>query len=88
MSNLCQQHYFDRLDQAVNAAVGRATEAGIELYEPASLCELCSRPLAYGDVARNCFEIQTVKGRRTRTYWQVIITRLDSGRYELVTYRL
>lgn len=34
------------------------------------------------------FKLGTLKGRPTRKYFHAVITRLDSGRYELVTYVL
>lgn len=32
------------------------------------------------------FPIESLNGHKTRKYFHVIITRLDSGRYELVSY--
>jgi hypothetical protein len=44
--------------------------------------------IAYGTDKRESFEIETLKGKGTRKYFQLIITRLDSGFYEVVKYIL
>jgi hypothetical protein len=42
-------------------------------------------PMQYNTVQRKSFEIDTIKGKNTRKYYHIIISRLD-GRYELVNY--
>lgn len=42
-------------------------------------------PMRYNTVQRKSFEIDTIKGKKTRKYYHIIISRLD-GRYELVNY--
>lgn len=42
-------------------------------------------PMAYNTIQRKSFEINTIKGKKTRKYYHIIISRLD-GRYELVNY--
>jgi hypothetical protein len=44
------------------------------------------QPIKYNEVFRTSFPILTIKGKKTKKYYQVIITRLDSGLYELVDY--
>jgi hypothetical protein len=40
----------------------------------------------YGEQRRAHFAIALFKNRPTKKYFHVVITRLDSGRYELVAY--
>jgi len=44
--------------------------------------------MRYNEVRNADFAIAQYKGRPTKMYFHVVITRLDSGRYELVTYVL
>lgn len=40
----------------------------------------------YGETSRTHWEIVSIKGKKTRKYFHVIITRMDNGKYELVSY--
>ena len=42
--------------------------------------------IKYGETITNHVEILTLKGKKTRKYFHIIITRLDNGMYELVSY--
>ena len=42
--------------------------------------------IPYGQVAVRHEPIKTLKGRKTGKYFHMIITRMESGRYELVNY--
>jgi hypothetical protein len=42
--------------------------------------------IRYNEVSCIHKEIETIKGKKTRKYYHIIISRLDSGRYELVSY--
>lgn len=42
--------------------------------------------IKYNEVRTEHFEIESFKGKKTRKYYHIIISRLDSGRYELVSY--
>jgi hypothetical protein len=42
--------------------------------------------IRYNEVSRIHKEIATIKNRATKKYYHIIISRLDSGRYELVSY--
>lgn len=48
-------------------------------------------PFEYGGISYDTskethVEIATIKGKKTRKYFHVIITRLDNGMYELISY--
>lgn len=45
-------------------------------------------PMNYDTVQRKSFPIESIKGKKTRKYCHVIITRFNCGRYELVNYCL
>ena len=84
--------YFETLGAAVlgafaEAAVAKAlfsTLSDKNAYE----LEKLERPMTYGEVRTADFSIVQLRGRPTKKYFHVVITRLDSGRYELVTYVL
>jgi len=42
--------------------------------------------MRYNEVQRYSVPVETVKGRKTGKYAHIVITRLDSGRYEPVAY--
>jgi hypothetical protein len=42
--------------------------------------------IKYNETLRNSVPITTLKGKPTRKYFHTIISRLDSGRYEVVSY--
>jgi hypothetical protein len=44
------------------------------------------QPVGYNETARESFKLDSLKGKGTRRYLQVIIYRMESGRYELVCY--
>jgi hypothetical protein len=46
----------------------------------------CFGGIKYNEVRTEHFEIETIKGKKTRKYYHIIISRLDNGRYELVSY--
>lgn len=45
-------------------------------------------PIPYGAIRRHDFEVLAYKGKPSRKWFHIVITRMDSGRYELVTYFL
>lgn len=84
----------DTLWQALEQAQTVLTDSGAVL-----LCETPTapknyhwtedfQPMIYGQVQDRHFEIYTLKGKQTRKWFHVVITRLDSGRYETVAYCL
>jgi hypothetical protein len=46
----------------------------------------CFGGIAYHQTSKEHFEIETIKGKKTKKWYHIIICRLDSGRYELVSY--
>jgi len=48
----------------------------------------CFGGIPYHQTSKEHFEIETIKGKKTKKWYHVIIIRLDCGRYELVTYSL
>lgn len=55
------------------------------------LCEdfvvrYCFGGIKYNETSKEHFEIDTIKGKKTKKWYHIIICRLDSGRYELVSY--
>jgi len=44
--------------------------------------------ISYGDTKNSDFEIETIKGKKTRKYGHVTITRTDGGVYEPIFYVL
>lgn len=75
---------FDRLDQAIDAAQKEVENSAIVLED--DLWGPFGSGLKYGECRRGSYKIVTLKGKPTRKYFHVIITRMDTGRYELVCY--
>lgn len=80
--------FYETLALAVEGAIAEAGKSRVELARPIEIWNLCQDPLSYGQVrSQNC-EILRYKGKPTKKWFHVVISRLDSGRYELVTYVL
>jgi len=45
-----------------------------------------TQPVNYGETYRTQFEILTRKGKPSRSWFHIVIYRLESGNYELTTY--
>jgi len=72
---------YDTLHQAIEATTAEATNRGLEI----------EFPMVYGGIGYNehrRWNIEPSNNGRSKKCWQVIITRLDCGRYELVNYYL
>ena len=80
--------YFETLGATVDAVARLAEESRAVVSRPSEIGALCQDHLAYGAVRTGDFQLDTYKGKPTRKYFHATITRLDSGRYELVTYVL
>jgi hypothetical protein len=81
--------YFETLGQAVHGAILAADDRWAILKDPGSAREIMGRePISYGQMRNFDFELVTLRERKTKKWYHVVITRLDSGRYELVTYVL
>lgn len=82
-------NYAETLAGAADEAITRADEAQAILVDPGSARDEIGRePISYGQHRSFSFAIDTLKGRNTRKGFHVVITRLDSGRYEIVAYVL
>ena len=80
--------YHDRLDQALDAAIGHAQNCGAE-FSPAALFDcFATGGIPYGATRSESVAIDSLKGRGTRKGFHVSIYRMDSGRYELTCYIL
>lgn len=79
---------FDTLGQAVDGAIHEADEARVLLAHPGFVRKYFNGHIAYGQIATGDFQIALYRDKRTSKWFHVVITRLDSGRYELVTYVL
>lgn len=44
--------------------------------------------IPYGQTQRFGFEINSIKGRKTRKYLHLVLYRMESGNYELIYYIL
>jgi hypothetical protein len=42
--------------------------------------------IPYDEVKTKHYQIQTIRGKKTKKYLHIVITRMESGRYELVHY--
>lgn len=80
--------YFETLSDAVDAAMDRGLADRCVFTRPTDIWALCQDPLPYGAVRSADIQLDFYRGKPTRKYYHVVITRLDSGRYELVNYVL
>jgi hypothetical protein len=78
---------FETLWAAVDAAQEELKESKAVLEEPDRI-QYWFGGIPYGQVAERHEPIKTLKGRKTGKWFHMIITRMESGRYELVTYIL
>jgi len=44
------------------------------------------QPVGYGETCRETFKLDSFKNKGTRRHLQVVIYRMDCGKYELVCY--
>lgn len=84
--------YFETLQETITAAFSAATDSQALFAtlsdENASAQERLEQPMSYNELRTADFAITMLRNRPTKKYFHVVITRLDSGRYELVTYIL
>ena len=81
--------FYETLGAVIDEIFGRAIDARAEFKDRNDeVLSALDNPVSYGQVRNYNFELGTIKGRPTRKWFHVVITRLDSGRYELVTYIL
>jgi hypothetical protein len=80
--------YYETFAQAIDGAIRAADESRALLSRPSEVWSMCQEPLTYGQVRNGDFELDLYRDRPTKKYFHVVISRLDSGRYELVSYVL
>jgi len=82
--------YFETLSESAYAALRSTKARDVVLLsgDEEVLAAICSEPVNYHCHRNFDFAIVSLKSKPTRKYFHVVITRLDSGRYELVTYVL
>ena len=78
---------YETLWAVVDAAQEELKESKVVLEEPDRIQHWFGG-IPYGQVAERHEPIKTLKGKRTNKWFHMIITRFESGRYELVTYIL
>ncbi len=71
---------YQTLSDAIEAAKAEAVASRVEL-----LGDIEFEPMQYDTTQRRSYPIETIRGKSTRKFFHVIITRL-SGPYELVAY--
>jgi hypothetical protein len=83
------QIYFETLGGAIDAAIGGAQQDGAEfdLKELSAFMDQWIGGVSYGQTVRHSLPVFKLKGKlqyvRALT---VVLYRMDSGRYELVSY--
>lgn len=84
--------YFETLSAALHAFVERTKEdGGAFLVETETLAHVCGQfygGVSYGQTVSRSFELATFKGKSTKKWAHVTLYRMESGRYELVSYML
>jgi hypothetical protein len=81
--------FFETLGQTIYGAIREADEARVLLVDPGAALDIMGRePISYNKHRSFDFEIELYRDRKTKKWFHVVISRLDSGRYELVTYVL
>jgi hypothetical protein len=85
---MSEQQYFSMLTETVDEVRRRITSDGNAPADYDAVCALDHAHLGYGEVRRGDFALDYYKGKKTKKFFHAVITRLDTGRYELVTYVL
>ena len=79
---------YETLSDTVDAAVAHAQEIRAEINEEELRSGYAYDGVNYGQTKTVSAEIFKLKGKNTRKGFHVVVTRMDSGRYELVAYAL
>lgn len=74
---------YDTLHQALEASTIEANKQGLSIKIP-----MITGGISYGQNRRFSFEAYNPKRPNSKKAWQVVITRMDNGTYELVNYYL
>lgn len=78
--------YFENFAGAIDGAMTAANKSRALLSKPSDLWSMCQEPLNYGQTRRASFPLDQYKERLTKKFFHVILCRMESGRYELVSY--
>lgn len=76
---------------AVSEAISREVEARPIVLSAESeeiLSSSMSEGMRYGEIRRINVPIESLSGRSTRKWFHAVVERMESGRYELVSYVL
>jgi hypothetical protein len=81
------------LGQCIDHVLAECHAAGAVLEHDDNLQNAVERHfgiggVAYGEVREGHFPLLSLKGKSTRKYLHVVITRLETGTYEVVSYIL
>jgi len=79
------QNYHETLSSAIEDAINMAESLGYEVNKDDIFSNFGTGGVGYGESKRGSIEIYK-DGKPQRKMLQIIIYRLDSGKYELVTY--
>lgn len=74
---------YETLRETLDAA--QATLENVEL-DDVYWRELFQNGLKYGESQSEHIKILSIKGKKTRKYFHVVVTRFETGKYELVCY--
>lgn len=82
--NLIADNFFDRLDQVQDAIAARLTKAEAILEGSGHFHFIGG--VNYGTTVSAHAPLINLKGRVTKKYAHAVVTRMESGRYELIFY--
>ena len=82
--------FTETLSEALDVVERMIADYRIKLSPEAEyeLRETYSYGMRYGEILKANVPIETLKDRNTGKWFHVVITRLDSGRYEPISYPL
>jgi len=85
--------FHQYLQQCIDSVLAGCLKAGAILEQDDNLQTALERHygiggVAYNEVKEGHFPIQSLKGKPTRKYLHVIVTRFQTGTYEVVFYIL
>lgn len=78
--------YFETLAAALNSFIAQTIDKGAEFVNAMEIAEKFNGGVSYGQTVSRSFELASLKGKATRKWAQCVIYRMESGRYELVSY--
>ncbi len=79
------ENYFNTLSEAIDAAVQMALSMGYTVNEDEIFHQFGTGGVGYGETKRGSITLYK-EGIEQKKALQIIIYRMDSGKYELTTY--